>query len=379
VVTPGPLPVTVDAVVPAEPDRTYRRLTEADCLLLAVRNCEPARRLDREQRESRATCRPGSDGRARADALGHAADELRNRAGGDALDLYWKLVAAEAGRQVYREAETDLAQLLDEAARATKLGVKEPDNIADLEGQLAETRGEIAKLDGSIKELNHGLKALLGLDGNPAVHLWPDAPAVGPVDLDIDRALRTAFTYRPDILLPKTLNASPDALAPQIARQLLGGTNPLLGPEPGSLPPGLGLIGRVLAGMMRLPVPGPGDIARTRRQVAGLVGDREILAAAEVRSAADRVGAGVARTVIARDAVEALGKRVADFERARDAGRAVTVPLANARAAWHKARGQAIVAATETRAAAARFRQAQGLLVREVMDPAFGGTCPPPE
>ena len=372
-VRPGPLPVTVVAKPAPGVGPTYRRLTEAECLTLAVRNCGPAHRLDREQFEALATCRSGSNGRAKADALGHAADELRNRAGGDALDLYAKLVAAEAGRQVYAEAAADLAALLDEAATAMKLGVKEPDDIAELERQHAEVRAEIAKLDGSIRELNHGLRALLGVDENSPGHFWPDAPTVRPVDLDIDRALSMARTYRPDILLPKSLHSSPDPLAPQIARQLLGATNPFLGLEPGSLPPGLGLLGRTIASFLRLPVPGPTDSAQTQRQVAGLTGDRETLATAEVRAAADRVTACAARAVVYRDAVESLGSRVADLERTRDAGRPVTVPLANAKAAWRKAKGQLIVAATDHQAAVAKFRQSQGLLVREVMDPAFAG------
>ena len=158
-------PVVDRAAIAAPPAPAYRRLTAAMCQELAVRNSEIATVLQKAALDSGGGKKKhhGSDaGEARAQALLFAAEEARNRAAGEALDMYYKLVAAEAGAQVGRGAEGDLNRLLKTARAAVAAGQKEPPGTAQLEAQLAEVSADVIRAEGGARELNHGLRAASG-------------------------------------------------------------------------------------------------------------------------------------------------------------------------------------------------------------------------
>src|SRR4029077_18325506 len=115
---------------------------------------------------------------ARALALLYAAEEARNRAAGDALEMYFKLVAAEAGAQLGRGAEADLKSLLQTARAAVASGKKEPPGTGRLEAELADVSADVIRAEGGAREANFGLKALMGLPQDSREQLWPDRPEV---------------------------------------------------------------------------------------------------------------------------------------------------------------------------------------------------------
>ena len=232
---PNPLiPVVAQSVTAAPPPAGYLRLTAGMCQELAVRNCALANVLEE------AAIEPGGHkkhrrtgaGEARMLVLLYAAEEARNRAAGDALDMYYKLVAAEAGAQVGRGAEADLKRFLQTARAAVASGTKEPPGPGQLEAQLAAVSADVIRAEGGAREANHGLKALLGLPQDSREQLWPDRPEVARVPDNVDEAVRVGLAYRPDLLLLRTLLGSGSPDAPESSREALATVSPLLAGPP---------------------------------------------------------------------------------------------------------------------------------------------------
>ncbi len=377
---PAPLiPVVERSVTTSPPPPGYRRLTAGMCQELAVRNCEVANVLEDSAAEPgggrKKLCGRGTGtgtGDARTLALLYAAEEVRNRAAGEALEMYYKLVAAEAGGQVGRAAEGDLKSLLKTARAAVAAGQKEPPGTIQLEAQLAEVSADVIRAEGGARELNAGLKALLGLPQDQREQFWPDPPEVGRPPASADEAVRLGLTYRPDLLLLRTLVGSGDPDSAQVASQALAGVNPLLS-GPTSLVSGSpSLKLRVVAACLGLNLPTPAQLHHDRVLVAELLAGRERQAEAEIRAAFERTIALAAQAKTHADLADGLHTRVADLEKAEEAGRGDAVALAVARAAFRKASGNVVTATTNYQAAVAKLRQAQGILAREILDPSFG-------
>jgi hypothetical protein len=376
---PTPLtPVVERAAIAAPPAPVYRRLTAAMCQELAVKNCDLANALEDAAAEScggRKKHFGGGTGAgdSRTLALLYAADEERNRAAGEALEMYYKLVAAEAGAQVGRAAEADLKSLLKTVRAAVAAGQKEPPGTIDLETRLAEVSADLIRAEGGARELNYGLKALLGLPQDRHEQFWPDPPEVGRPPESVDEAVRTGLAYRPDLLLLRTLVGSGDPDSAQTASQALAGVNPLLS-GPGSLLSGSPNIRlRVVAACLGLNLPSAEQLHHVPELIAELLAGRERQAEAEIRAAFERTVALAAQAKTHADLADGLHTRVVDLEKADDAGRGDAVALATARAAYRKASGNVVTAATNYQAAVAKLRLAQGLLVREVMESSSGG------
>jgi hypothetical protein len=379
---PAPLtPVVERSVTAVPPPPEYRRLTAAMCQELAVRNCVVANVLEDAAAEPgggrkkhcgiEKQCGSGA-GEARTRALLYAADEARNRAAGEALEMYYKLVAAEAGAQVGRAAESDLKNLMKTARAAVAAGQKEPPGTLQLEAQLAEVSADVIRAEGGARELNHGLKALLGLPQDRPEQFWPDPPEVGQPPASADEAVRVGLANRPDLLLLRTLAGSGDPDSAQVASQALGGVNPLLSGPASLLSGSPSLKLRVVAACLGLNLPTPEQLQHVRQHVAELLAGRERQAEAEIRAAIERTVSLAAQAKTHADLADGMRTRVADLEKSEAAGRGDAAELATARAAFRKASGNVVTAATNYQVAVAKLRQAQGLLVREVGNPSCG-------
>ncbi len=371
-VNPAPLTPVIDRTVTAAPPApVYRRLTAAMCQELAVRNCEVANVIEDAAAEpggGRKKQRESCAGEARTMALLYAAEEVRNRAAGEALELYYKLVAAEAGAQVSRAAEGELKALLKTALAAIAAGRKELPGTIQLEAQLAEVSADVIRAEGGARELNYALKAHLGLPQDRREQFWPDAPEVGRPPENVDELVRVGLANRPDLNLLRALVGSGESDGGQAANQALAGVNPLLS-GPASLASGSPSIKlRVVAACLGLNLPGPEQLHHVQELVAELLTARERQAEAEIRAAYERTVTLAAQAKTHAELAKVLHTRVEDLEKAEAAGRGDPVALTTARAAYWKASGNVVTAATNYQAAAAKLRQAQGLLAREVLD-----------
>lgn len=347
------------AAVPSE----YRLLTAGDCRRLAILNAPFADDLDRHpdnQPPAHPHFRKREAERAENSRLvrGYAADELRNRAAGDALDDFYKLLNAEGQLVLVNEGDKEVREQLANAQKAEKAGIKGAD-ITAIRRQLLDIEANRAKLEAGIDALNASLRARLNLAPHDPLPIWPSDPLkVRDEEVDVEQAVATGLAYRPDLNLLRVLAAGNAA---DLAEGLIRSASPLLAATKTSNPVVI-LLAPILAPFTGQPERRRAEVtARVQRMLA----DRERQAEAEIRAAAANLrGAGATVAARALD-VKQVEERVVELQTRQKAGLNVTTELVNARLDLLKARGALLTAATDWATAEVNLRKAMGLLVRE--------------
>lgn len=356
----------VPADAPPLPPRPgeYRQLTAAECRRLAVANAPFAGDLDRHpENESPSHPRFHKKAARYAEASrlvrGYAADDLRNRAAGEALDEFFKLAQAEGQYDLLAAADTEVRAQLEDALKAERAGLKDRADIPAIRRKLLDLEAQQAKLDAAIGVLNASLRARLGLAANDPLPLWPADPLkVQADDVDVEQAVATGLRYRPDL---NALRVLADGNAADMADGLLRSINPLLG-KLASDNPLVALFAPILAPFTGKP---ERREAETTARVAGVLQARERQADAEIRAAAALLrGNRFAVAARAMD-VKQVEARLVELRKRESAGLNVTADLITAKLDLLKAKGELLTAATDWHAAEVKLRQAMGLLVRE--------------
>jgi len=356
--------LTPVASPPSRPNQ-YRRLTAAECRTLAVRNAPLANDLDthpdNQTSHSHATRKKSEQAQLSRLVRGYAADDIRNRAANDALELYYKLATAEGQFDLVSTAHEVLRQQLAEAEKAIKLGAADRADADRIRRQLLELESQLAKLEAAIAGLNAGLAGHLGLDPADPTPLWPaDTFKVGDTVPDVEQSVQTALQYRPDLNLLRALCSGGNG--GQLTKAVVNGINPLLGTSDPSNP----LLGQVVAIMAGIKQEPTKSEEKLQRQVAGALAARERQADAEVRAGVAMIR-GNRLSVAAKVAeVRNLQARVAEAEKRVAAGvAAAQAELTLARIDLLKARGELIQVVAEYHISDVKLRQAMGTLVRE--------------
>jgi hypothetical protein len=357
---------TDPAPTPARSDK-YRRLTAAECRALAAQNAPLADELDRHP-DNLPPGHPLSHFFRRGPELagagrlvrGYTADELRNRAAGDALDDFFRLAQAEGQFDLLARAHAELRTQLTAAEKALAAGLSDRADADELRRQLFDLEAQLARLEAGIGGLNAALRGRLGLAPDDPLPIWPDDPLrVRPEDVDAAQAVATGLYYRPDLNLLRALLAG--GAGGELTRAVLAGMNPLLGPG-GRAPIPNPLVGA----LAHLPANRERQRPEAfRDQVAGVLAARERQAEAEIRAAVANVHGNRSAAAARSAAVRVLSAKVADLEKRERQGLSVTAELTRARLELLTARGELLRAAADWHVAEARLRQAMGLLVRE--------------
>ncbi|MDY3553878.1 TolC family protein [Gemmata sp. JC717] len=351
--------VTAEAVPLVRPDKG-RRLTAPDTRRLARANAPFAADLDRHEDNQGPNHEKLNRKAARFAAAsrlvrGHAADELRNRAAGEALDEFFKLAGAEGQFDLLAAAAAELKAQLGEAERAEQAGLKDRADTPALRRQLLDVEAQQAKLEAGIGALNASLRARLGLEAGDPLPLWPIDPlAVSPDDIDVPAAVATGLVYRPDL---NALRVLADGGAADLTDAVLTGLNPLLAKLKPDSPLALLLLPCVRE-------PERQKEAATGRAASALAA-RTRQAEAEIRAAAVSLRGHRAAVAARALDVRAAEARVSELEQRKAAGLSVAADLAAAKLAVLKAKGERLSAVIEWHTTEVKLRQAMGLLVRE--------------
>jgi len=358
--------------VPAEVHQPpYRALSAEACQCLAVRNAEAANVLQEERNAQQLNANHphvGSSSERRdfyETVTGYAAEELRNRKAGDALEAYYRLAEAEGRADVLREALTELQAVVDRARDLQKRGVLGPEAAEAALRKWAESRGDQVELDVLIDQLNGQLKGMdnLARDGEADYRIWPTDPLqVTGEDPDPARSVAEGLARRPDLNLLRALQAGLNARTLPVATQALSTVSLLLGG-----PAGGGKCLTDLAGEI-LPCLKNGAVETARGQADTLLQARERQAVQEVTTAARLVAARRVEAGLASLRAELAGRKVRDLEERLNKGENVRTELTTARLDALKDRGDRVHAAANFMVARARLKQAMGLLA----------VCPPP-
>ncbi len=340
----------------------YHILTAAECRRLATLNAPFAADLDRHpdnQPPSHPLLRKNAARHAENSRLvrGHAADELRNRAAGDALDEFYKLLDAEGQLVLVNQGEKEAREQLADALKAEQAGIRGAD-ITAIRRQLLDIEANRAKLEAGIEALNASLRARLNLAPDP-LPIWPsDSLRVRDEEVDVEQAVVTGLAYRPDLNLLRVLAAGNAA---DLAEGVLRAASPLLATAGTSNPAAI-LLSPILAPFIgRSEHRRSAITARVRQMLVG----RERQAEAEIRAAAANLH-GATATVAARVLdVKQVQERITELETRQNAGLNVTAELVGARLNLLKAKGMVLTASTDWASAEVKLRKVMGLLVRE--------------
>jgi hypothetical protein len=352
-----------EGVPPTRPGK-YRNLTAVDCRVLAVRNAPFADDLDRHPDNTQPNHpqhhkQKAETARVAAAVRGHAADDFRNRAAGEALGEFFQLAKAEGQFDLLAAAHAELDTQLDAATRAEQAGLKDRAGIEAIRTQLLQLEAQMARLDAAIEQLNASLRARLGVDPTDPLPLWPDDPLkVRPDDVDADRAVATGLYYRPDLNLLRVLASCDGPGADELRKQVLGGLNPLLAIGAKAVSPLLGAVELLSHSKQE-----KADAAR--RTIAAVLAAREKQVEAEIRAAVLDLHGHRAAAVANAAEVRRLMLGVAELEKRQKAGQQVTAELTKARLDRLKARGELVKSAADWNAAEVKLRQSMGILVRE--------------
>jgi hypothetical protein len=383
VVLRGTVSVAVSPVdFPPEPRPApapqYFGLSACECQCLAAKSSGLANLLTGEARSQSERQGPPSHGHMPSEkraelfaaVLNYAADDVRNRSAGTALEAYYRLVEAEGKDDLLRASLKELDGLVGQVEDLVAKGLW-PANDKETPPRLrSESRADQVKLRLQIAQLNEALAFLIGLkSGGDHCHIWPtERLCVRPAKVDEEACVATALTYRADLNLLRALLAGLNARTLPVARQVLGGVSPLLSGAATPRGPGAALLLAVLACLA-------GDeVDAVRRQVEDLLAERERQVVREVRDAVRQVNAQAELIGFAleRDGL-ARGKARATQERERK-GLPVGADLPKARLDANKAAGDLLHEVVDYNLALARLRQTEGLLWLECLS----GHGPPP-
>jgi hypothetical protein len=346
-------------VGPDPADASYRGLNEADCPCLAVRASTLGNLLDQKSQtlsQSMFKCLHSADKASELPrtVLQIAADEARNRSAGDAMEAFYRLIEAEGRLPLLALGLKEVIESLKRAQEVLAKGLQPPVEITVIRKQLADLRSDEVNLRIAILQLNARLKVLLGLSCGDC-RLWPLADLkVVPEKLDIDEAVNYGLHHRPDLALLEVLAGSLDAGSLTLARQTLGGVNPLLGES--SSTAGFASLLACLCGS---------KTQSAELQVQTLLAERTRQATEEIRQAVGLAGYRVRLIILARQKVEDEEWRIAELEEKKAKGLDAEGQLSTARLNLYKAQGEQLREVVEWKIARARLRQAQGRLLEE--------------
>lgn len=363
-VTPDSLPAIPDAVKAVDlAPAPYRALTESQVVPMAAAASDVATALERETRidTPRRTLRnsPREEAEAFRNALlHHSAREVRNRSIASALEAYYKLAEAEAGRVLLKAIEDEMTEAIGKAEKAEQAGLAARSQTEELSRKRLDLRLTRVQTYNAVEQLNALLRALMKLRGDDTARLLPsDFPPVSAEPIDEARAVGAALKWRPDLAALRVAERDMTENTLPIVRAMLGGFNALLGITGGE--PVRGLI--ALLGWCE----GDNELESRRAQVTQLRIEREYQVAAEVRSAIRTLSTQLARIDLARGKLEKRAAQLKDVELQASKGLAGFPTVLAARTEWLQARLDLTREVMAWHRARVELKKAQGVLVEE--------------
>lgn len=304
----------------------------------------------------------------KSDLLALRALDERNRAAGQALEMYYQLFEAEASIAAVKRSLAELDRIIADLESLRAKGLKVPVDVDELRTQKIELLDKQAEARLAIARLNSGLRAQLGVSRGETRRFWPgDELTVDPQRVDIDAAVAEGLAMRPDLALVRMLSStlSRDTLpAVQSALQSAGMSS--LSNRPGS---------RLWAPLIRWLTAQRTSLELSTRsqQLAQLAVDGERAAAEEIRSAAEALDTRLAQVALAKETLESRKRQEATLEKKRTLGDATPLEVVEAKLHAIEAEHELVHRVVAWEIARVKLKQSQGLLVAECGGGVGGG------
>jgi hypothetical protein len=291
----------------------YQALDAEDCRDRAATHSVLANLLDSERRAIAADACTDPCGTAlRQEVLALRAADERNRAAGTALELFYRLAEAEAGRDGVRRSMEQLERSLADIEALRRQGLPVHVDASALERQRIELRHKGEEIARSLTELNLQLSRLIGVSAEAPAPIWPVADLRAEyAAIDIDDEVAEGLASRADLAILRLLDGSLGTDSLRAARGTLMQVDPMLG-QP-SVP--VRRLGGIFGGGNS-----NAETASRRDQIALLLADRERTAADEIRQAVIAVQSTYREIALAKDALASWHGRASDLRKRREAG-----------------------------------------------------------
>jgi hypothetical protein len=275
--------------------RRYCNLPEKEAQCLAAMHAPQARLLEQEA-DAAAAQRSGHQRRdssaATEEMLRLQAAHERNRNASAALQLLYRIAAAETGIDNGRKQLAEVRATAADLSRLQRAGLDVPLSMPETEARRIELEHKLGELDLLIDQLNEQLATLLGVELAPGTRFWPDIDLqVDPNVPGLDESQITALAQRADLAALRVA-AGGGAQTMRTAIGMLGVT--AAGPLAGAS----GLCWH-LFGKHR-------QTAIREEQLAGAVSDKERAVRNEVARAVGTVQARLNLIVLAQQRLESL-------------------------------------------------------------------------
>jgi outer membrane protein TolC len=360
--------------VPAPARRiSYRGLTPEQCQCLAVQNAEMANMLDSErqgvaiQAAQLGCLRPHEERELpemKESILFHAAQEIRNRNAGAALELYYHLAEAEAKSALVEKSAEILQDLSKMFQQMKSKGLRLPIDYETLTRQQIDLQIQRTQLQLAIDQLNGDLIRLLGLNGcAPDERLWPVADfMISSQPVDVEAAVIQGLAQRPELVLLREVEQKLNAQTLPAVRQLAGSFQALLGmmdQRPRSLL--VALLLRRLSGSRP-------ELEIQRQQLQQHLAEQEKAVAQEIRQAARTLIAQQQLAALNRQKVQSWETGIRELEDRNRQGMASSTEVAMGKLDWLRARGDLVKEIMAWHIARGKLKQAQGVLPSECAD-----------
>jgi hypothetical protein len=357
---------------PAHPlEKSYQAMTAEQCRCRAVQVQGTANMLDASaaslgEELARKFC-PELHDQARQvalkqDVLRSNAQELRNSNAAVALNLFFRIVEAEALTDLEQESLRAVDEALYHMLDLKNKGLKSNEDYEALRRQRLEMLAEATRLQLATDEFNTELTRLLELDGSCHCNgrFWPIfTPHLDAEIPECKAAVAEGLARRPELFMIKRIADELDAKTLLIIAKMLQGVNGLLGP---------GDSKSHLAGLAQLVaiVCGSGPLAREvetrRQQVNTYRNSRTAVIAGEIRQDVIALGHRAQLVVLVRQRVESLQTTLEDVLAKDRRGMANFAQILEARLQLHKARAEFVREATAWERERVQLAWHQGVL-----------------
>jgi hypothetical protein len=340
----------------------FLSLRPEECQCRAAEHAAIADLVDMERELAEARTSKHSRGKQRALEVSvellalHAADH-RNQAASAALELYYRLAEAEAGRDSLQESLDEVHRSIENVVELKRRGLQVAVDEGQLRRQEMELLDQQAQLRMSVDQLNGQLKLLLGMQLADEPLIWPAVDLTVAVDpIDAETAIAHGLAMRTDLAVLQTLLTKLDVETLPSARSALQQRDASLGSQASGL-------ASVLQNLR--PASGDDELEVRRRQLQRVYDERRRTASEEIRNAVTTVHTRLRQVALAKESLESHRLRLEQLKEKRNIGEATAFDLAAARldviGAARELNGQVVA----WKIAMVKLKEVQGLLAVE--------------
>lgn len=348
-----------EAEEPLSTARNYWRLTPDECACRAAQKTPIAGLIELEKQiVAGRKSHTGADQSQllQQTLLSLRATDLRNQAAGQALELYYKLVEVESGRDAaarsIRLVDAAIKDLTELQRRGLTIDVDEFD-LKQQRLELVERQQELARKS---DEINRQLKLLLDAAGiGPPI--WPGLKlrvVFGP--LDAEAAVTTGVETRADLTMLRLLAATVDAKALATARSALRQRESSLGNQSATLRDMLQILQSKR---------GERELRIRQRQLAALLETHYKTVSAEIRGSAAQVLARREQIRLSKRKLDQRRRRLSDLKKQQRVGGATIFDIFRERMEIIRVESELMKHVVAWKIAQSNLKQAQGLLAEE--------------